>query len=965
MHSYFKPSKKFYYKKEIILSLIILLFISSLSFAFTSNLSYGVYQKGTTLFLENDYLRMAIGGNGIVQSFVDKKSNKDYLYQKYPQPLFIISKNKKEYASSSITFEKGIITAEFGDININARVKISVNRRYVIMNLIEISDSTIDEFILTRLSLTITDHIGAEFNVCRNEEFGVCCLALNEETESRGLVSYHQEYSTLEELKARREAIPAAILQVRAFPRKKLIGSVFALVAVPEPLLLPTIEVVEVEQGLHHLTLGGVWGKLSPEQEKSYLFVDVDEKNVDEIIKYAVPGGFGYVMPFNGTWSASLGHNDINLNNFPSGYDGLKGMVKKLNAAGIKAGLHFLEGWISDNDAYVHPIPDPRLLKDGERLLAADLDASAGFIPITESPQGLPTERDYVGEGGTCIQIDNELIEYKGMSLTPPYGFTGCTRGAYGTTAASHSKSTKVFHLFETWNAFIPDPKTNLGEELAQRIADVINDCGFNLIYPDAYYPEFARLFRNFKTEVLIDGGMPNSWNWHSYSRGNADDWANHAIKLFMDRHKIPARTLFYHDNLLQAEFGWWGYFNHSKTHNASLPDEIEYGYSKGVGYDTPNSIETNLEELQKNGRTMEIFTRCGEWEMLRLQNYFSENVKAELRKVGIDHTLRRAPNGEWQVIPLLYGPDHAVMGLENGSKTWSFNNTFENQPMKVRLRAEYTPAEFGDPENIVLTDFSTIANFKSTAAEGVSNSISLSNVQSKAGGVSAKLEAVNSTGDAQAWCSHMLEFQKPMDLSNNRGIGVWVYGDGSGATLNVQTMDRQHVMRRDHYIILNFYGWQYCELTHPAENEVYDYNLPYSLKWATRDISYKSIDRLYLYIFNIPAKGSVSCSLSRIEALKENHTTIINPSLCVAERKLVFPVTLKEDEYFEFWGTGSFKHFDPNGFVLTEAMPQEAVPEISAGKNKISFDCQVSNSRSARAKITLITTGKPLKNDK
>jgi len=103
----------------------------------------------------------------------------------------------------------------------------------------------------------------------------------------------------------------------------------------------------------------------------------------------------------------------------------------------------------------VTPIPDKRLAKDGERILAADIGPNDDFIPTTESPSGLPLESSYISSGGMDLQIGDELITYSGYSSTKPYGFTGCKRGAHGTYVASHKNRDTIYHMAERYNWYM------------------------------------------------------------------------------------------------------------------------------------------------------------------------------------------------------------------------------------------------------------------------------------------------------------------------------------------------------------------------------------------------------------------------------------------------------------------------------------------------------------------------------
>ena len=52
------------------------------------------------------------------------------------------------------------------------------------------------------------------------------------------------------------------------------------------------------------------------------------------------------------------------------GMAGMKKAVAQINAAGLKAGMHTMSGNIGKNDAYVQPVPDPRLAKTDLNTLA-------------------------------------------------------------------------------------------------------------------------------------------------------------------------------------------------------------------------------------------------------------------------------------------------------------------------------------------------------------------------------------------------------------------------------------------------------------------------------------------------------------------------------------------------------------------------------------------------------------------
>lgn len=168
------------------------------------------------------------------------------------------------------------------------------------------------------------------------------------------------------------------------------------------------------------------------------------------------------------------------------------------------------------------------------------------------------------------------------------------------------------------------------------------------------YIPKVQLAFFNkFKREVLVEGAsytvsiykgqgtmlkttdeQLDHFNWHIYSRDAQTDWVARGVKGHIDKVKIKG-VLDTYKSLMPAEFGWFGYFTETPSYHATQPDEIEYLCNKCLGYNAPLSIETSVDTLKKNGWTPEILSIIKNYEMLRLKNYFSEEVKAKLREPG------------------------------------------------------------------------------------------------------------------------------------------------------------------------------------------------------------------------------------------------------------------------------------------------------------------------------------------
>ena len=87
---------------------------------------------------------------------------------------------------------------------------------------------------------------------------------------------------------------------------------------------------------------------------------------------------------------------------------------------------------------------------------------------------------------GNTLQIGDEIVAYTGISQEPPYGFTGCTRGQWGTKRVGPRPRRDGSSIWSRPTAaYIPDENSTLVDEVADCIAKAFNTCGFDMIYLD------------------------------------------------------------------------------------------------------------------------------------------------------------------------------------------------------------------------------------------------------------------------------------------------------------------------------------------------------------------------------------------------------------------------------------------------------------------------------------------------
>ena len=401
-----------------------------------------IRDEGDAIVIENQYARLTVGKDGATRSFQDARSNTEYLDLRFPVYFMSARRGNVEFGSSRITRRGNDLDVKFGGSGIEARVRVGVEQSYFTFEVLSVNQTNLDELIFVDLPLTISERVARvqewrehseTINVCRNDQFGVSLSSVN--------LTAHSRTTRYE---------PAAF-RSSCYPRFGMVGAKVALVAGPSDRMLDLIGEMEVEQGLPHPTLGGEWGKTSREIQKSYLFVDFTEANIDRVIELAKAGGFSYILNYGGTWSKSDGKYEVNTRNFPNGLPGLKAVMDKIHAAGLKGGAHMLAGCVDKNNAYVTPVPDPRLAKDDMRILASDIGTSDTTLLLTTSPEGLPTVESYDFHAAKASSSTTRSSPTNNLKTDPPFALEGCTRGAYGTKASSHRAGSRVYHLGQRW----------------------------------------------------------------------------------------------------------------------------------------------------------------------------------------------------------------------------------------------------------------------------------------------------------------------------------------------------------------------------------------------------------------------------------------------------------------------------------------------------------------------------------
>jgi hypothetical protein len=900
---------------------------------------------------ENNFAQFTISSASAVVSLLDKSSGQEWLQpgKTSGASAFAIARAKgHSIASTAIARDGDTFKVQFGKSDVEADLHITARSNYFVFDLLAVRGDGVEELSFAKLPVKSAPHSSGILNVKWDDEFTVCLMALDQKLET----SFG----------------PNGSLQCATTPEFGLAGHKAALIAVPTTNFNNVVHEVEKDFKIPHATIDGQWAKTSEAVRRSYLFVNLTEENADEIIRLAKLGGFSTILIYSGTWSTSNGSYPINTKNFPGGEASLKAVVEKCHAAGLKVGIHTLTSFIAKNDPLVRPKPDSRLLKDGEAILANDLDANAKEISTTSALKNFPGESSYYGErGGMDVQIDDEIIRYESVGGKNSAQILNCTRGINGTRAATHKAGAKIFHLAQRYNSYLADLRSTLKDEIAERIAGVINRCKLDMIYfdggevnsangPNWYWVgvQQSAVFSRVKRDLLAQGSGRTAWTWHVFSRGTCDDFAALAPKQFLDFHKIADSWNAYHNAFLPAELGWWGFLSATPDHPATMPDEVEFYATRMLALDSAVSLETRLADLKKNGRTEELLQLLGDYEKLRLSRAVPISLREKLR-TGEWHATRDA-NGDWKFQPVKYDSQRAQIPAK-----FAITNSFASQPLRFRIQVAPELAPIGDDKNIPLLKPKTPLKIPLPDANAaMPGALAQRFVFAKAAGDEASALMVGAT-DSKAGKLR----GKFRDLVHHRALAVRIEvedigsGNESPAVLNVQ-LESDGKRFRDHYIDLNFTGERTIILPEPTAERMLAEFRPkaanYSFKLAGYTFNYERIVALNLRWMRLPNGKLPRCKISLVEALAESDDALENPRIILGEKTFPISAKLQTGDYAEFLDGDSIRIFDANGAQKQTVAAPKTIPVFKNGIHEIKLEAE----NSAPVKMTLVTLGAP-----
>lgn len=658
-----------------------------------------------TLDLTTRHAVLRIDKSGAVQALT--VGSRSWLAPGQPAPLLSVRVEGKLHAANHAKWNAAgtRLNLHYDDVKATATLAVRVHPTHVTFELSRLRTPHRVELVLWGpYPIAIRDLVGEVVGVVRDAEFAVGIQALNAKT----LGGYPSEESDIEpdgeladdpgdypglpeELKKQQRwrgdtakvAPFGSTLQAYCRNRDRqriisnwgnekfvalpfddggVVGSKIALFAGPASEALATIGEIEVAEGLPHPILDNVWAKTAPGATASYLIVDFGEATIDRAIAMTRQAGLKYLYhssPFE-TW----GHFKLKPNLFPRGWDGFRDCVEKCRQAGLGLGFHTLSNFITPNDAYVTPVPDPRLARIGSSALTAGIDAAAGEIPVAD-----PSWFEKKSVLNT-VMIGEELVRYDGVSPAAPWRLLGCRRGEWGTQAVAHSQGDSIGKLMDHgYKVFLSD--ASLSQEIARNIAAFCNHTGAiqlsldglegnwstgmgqygRTLFTQAWYDA---LKPGLQGRMINDASNPGHFTWHIATRYNWGEPWYAGFRQSQTLYRLK-NQLFYTRNLIPRMLGWFSIRRETTAEDAEWLCARAAGYDAGFALATrfgSRAAQTSANVGALDQKRAAILDVVKQWETARQSHAFPDTLKAELQDVNREFRLAAVAPGEWDLQP-------------------------------------------------------------------------------------------------------------------------------------------------------------------------------------------------------------------------------------------------------------------------------------------------------------------------
>jgi hypothetical protein len=683
-------------------------------------------------------LTLHVNARGEIVRLEDSRSGTDYRADAVTSPLLSVRTGGVLHAPESFVWNPAVETATLGfPDGTTAELRVTQQPSHLRLELLALDPLDAVELVVWGpYATTVSDTIGETVGVVRDSVFAVGLQALNPRTlggypwrdndflpqvdifegddygdlsgEGRRAVLFRVEAAKPEDFGSTLQAYCRSRTSDRvianwsheryvapAYDDGGVIGSAIALFGSPTERALETLERIEIAEDLPHPTIDGEWGKTARSAAAAYVILDFGEDDADEAIAWTRRAGLRYLYhpdPF-ATW----GHFRLS-DRFPNGRAGFRRIVQRAGEQGIFVGVHTLSNFITTNDPYVTPVPDPRLARVGSSTLAADIDARATEIGVA-SPEFFA---QYDNNTLRTVVIDHELIQYRAVSEEAPWRLLDCQRGVFGTTAAAHAAGDEVALLADHgYRVFLTD--ADLGREVAANLAEFFNETGVRQISFDGVegnqstgmgnYGEilftttwYEHLSDDIRRHVIADASRTTHFFWHIYTRMNWGEPWYAGFRESQTEYRLKNQPYF-RRNYMPGMLGWF-----RMTPQTTIED-VEWMLARSAAFAAGYAFVTSFEALERDGFTDSILDAIGQWERLRMADAFGAEQRASMEDVAREFHLESVGPDAWSLVEIhvrVFRHERAARQPgEPASSSFTFENPGPEQTLPWIVSAE------------------------------------------------------------------------------------------------------------------------------------------------------------------------------------------------------------------------------------------------------------------------------------
>ena len=875
---------------------------------------------------ETDHYQLALSETGIAEHFLDRRNGTNYIDATKKTPFCILKLEKagRDFLSNQVKQNGDMLTFSFAETPITVTLRVTAEKTFLAFDVVEVTGN----FYSLRFA-----------QVSLNIDYGKSDFAAS-------AMSRKINTNTLD-FPGRSNLLGGQCFQVIGYE-----GAGVMLLGLPEAKLRDAMKKIVDSYPPGEMPIsraGGPYAMDNPKNRGSYIITSepITEKDVDEWVEHLAKFGVDQVdfhqgVPFR------QGDFHFNEKAYPNGIADFRKTSEAFKKHGMITGLHTYAEFISPESRFVSPVPSKDLDVMRTFTLAADLDAESKTVMVEESTADVSEITGFFVRNSKVIRIDDELIIINRPNKAAPFGFTECTRGAYGTQVAAHAQGTPVDHLTQFFFLFAPKPESELFLEVARETAKAYNEGGFGMIYLDAldgtwsilknpdltwYYDALFvnEILKHAETPPLIEYSTFSPSLWYGRSRMGAWDSAHRGYQTFFDKH--VASNLSNADRLyLPGQMGWLaicpsrGDNLDAYQYHIMFSEDVEYLGAKSMGHDYGLSFL----DIQKSVATPATY-RNGEilknYDTLRKERYFSQETLNRLKEPGKHFLLGQSPNDEWSLTEVNYG--RAV--LNEAKNSFEYDNPFEKQtPSLIRIEHYHQTVDYNSRDAIEL--------------------IPMDETQPVGELVSRKFTEI---------------LGGPLDLSGHLGIGVWVFGNGGGQQINIRFDSPHHLVsgHTDHFIDVDFSGWRYFSLAQ-ADNGTRP-----NVKWSVscnniysefrERVHYNAISEVHLMIVGDPK----NLRFRTVKALPIRELHLVDPALEINGQLVTFEGKIKNGHYMEYIPGHIQGHravvYDSLGNEISEMKPSANPVEIPHGKSVVRFSGKTESGDHAAVRVTIRTNGK------